>query len=95
MQMYNFINRARQFHVMSESMQLRVCVFAHIQVTARWQKLSHPPGRVDKFHDEDRTHDGEMQKERQKSVRPASEPKHRKAKDNSTNITDVKFWGKS
>jgi len=46
---------------------------------------------VDKFHDEDRTHDGEMQKERQKSVRPASEPKHRKAKDNSTNITDVKF----
>lgn len=76
--MYNPINRARQCHVMSESMQLRVCVFGHIQVTVRWQKQSHPPGRVDKFHDEDRTHDGETQKERQKSARSASEPKNRK-----------------
>lgn len=56
----------------------------------RSQKQCHHPGRVHKFHDEDRTHDGEKQTERQRSIRSASEAKQEKSKDSSTNTTDVK-----
>ena len=56
---------------------MRVCC-VHIQVTVRSQKQCHDPGRVDKFHDEDRTHDGETQKERQRLIRSASEAKGEK-----------------
>lgn len=60
-------------------MYASVCVCCvHIQVTVRSQKQCHHPGRVDKFHDEDRTHDGETQKERQRLIRSASGAKREK-----------------
>lgn len=59
-------------------MQVRVCVASIFKL--RSQKQCHHPGRVDKFHDEDRTHDGEKQIERQRSIRSASEAKKKNLK---------------
>ena len=69
-------------------MYASVCIVSIFKL--RSQKQCHHPGRVDKFHDEDRTHDGEMRKERQRSIRSASEAKKVKPKDSSANTTDVK-----
>jgi len=49
---------------------------------------------VDKFHDEDHTHDGETQTECQTSIRSANEAKRGKPQDSKTNTNDAKFGGR-
>lgn len=79
---------------MSDNVCKCVCVASIFKLRSRKQR--HHPGRVDKFHAEDRTHDVETQKERQRSIRSASEAKKKeKPKDSSTNTTDVKSGGTS
>ena len=69
-------------------MYASVCVVSIFKL--RSQKQCHHPERVDKFHDEDRIHDGETRKESQRSIRSASEAKKVKPKDSSANSTNVK-----
>ena len=88
---------ARRCHVMSDNVCKCVCVCVCVAsiFKLRSQKQCHHPGRVDKFHDEDRIHDGETQRARQRSIRSASEAKKEKPKDSSKNTTDVKSGGTS